>query len=759
MTQARIGLDIKTSTREPEERRYGAAPRVYFETLVEVGARQGGFEAESVDVSADGIRLRTAFLPNPGDKLTCRFDGVGGEVIATGEVMWCRDEGRGGEFGLRFISLDQAGAQVLESLCRPETAVGPEPARADELARLIGSRVRLHIQGLGTPMRARVRDLADGEVLVGSNLEFLRVGRDIELEDVEQGGRRVALIEHVGVEIDPETSVPQLVVSLRYDEAMRAKEPAPRIPTPARREPAAVAGRLEREVTPEPTVIDDDEPVESPVSAWSRGPEERTDDTPHMARRAVMPEPSHEASALATESGGSEAAGDGDAPPTLATPSASTAEETEAEGPATRAIATLGRALGGYAKAVGPKLTNAGVGAKATLAQILEAVKRKRAERDVAEPAAKAPKRTTALPPTGALRSDGKRLVRESVVGGSEADAGATDASRAAPRTADRRRATVGAIAGAIAVVGIYVGATQLNKPRTDAAVSPTAAVAAAPGEPGSSPAGALQPAAPRADGGGVAMANVPLFGATPLTTTEAVPAAKSPDLLGDSGALDGAAPPAGADGAQEGEPAPKAATLQKEWGVGNVEDPVVLRLTMDDDVAGFSGLEGEHGFTLVVPGCKSISSAAALARKDKRIDSLNVVNYPDRAEITVEFKGDVPAYLAKVSGKRLSIEIAGDPKSRGDERDEADEPKPAKKKSKSKSKAKDGDAAEVKSEAAAGKPAKAAKKTKGEAKASDSKARAKSTATSAEKGAEKKSSKKADSTKTESKKATSSKS
>jgi len=61
-----------------------------------------------------------------------------------------------------------------------------------------------------------VRDTVGRRVHVGSNLEFLKVGRSIEVEDVDQGERRDAKIDSVTVAIDPQTQVPQLVVALRY---------------------------------------------------------------------------------------------------------------------------------------------------------------------------------------------------------------------------------------------------------------------------------------------------------------------------------------------------------------------------------------------------------------------------------------------------------------------------------------------------------------------------------------------------------------
>ena len=55
-----------------------------------------GLEAESVDVSTSGMRLRTAYLPPIGEKLVCRFDGAGSEISATGEVIWRNELARGG---------------------------------------------------------------------------------------------------------------------------------------------------------------------------------------------------------------------------------------------------------------------------------------------------------------------------------------------------------------------------------------------------------------------------------------------------------------------------------------------------------------------------------------------------------------------------------------------------------------------------------------------------------------------------------------
>ncbi|MBM4377140.1 MAG: PilZ domain-containing protein [Deltaproteobacteria bacterium] len=653
MSRATTGTDPKRTQKKQAERRDASNPRVQFEALVEVGSgATGGFEAESVDVSPEGMRLRTAYLPEMGERLVCRFDGFGGEVVTEGEVIWRNEQGRGGEFGLRFVDLDERAAAVLQDMCLAEVEAHSEGAVEPDAA-LVGARVKLHIEGLGSPMRARVKDTARGEVLVGSSLEFLRVGRDIELEDVEQGGRRVAMIEHVGVEIDRVNNVPQLVVSLRYDHGHKASEADSGELEAAGQKPSRhLEGRVveasAKETTPEPTVIDHEE-------------------EPRMARRGAKLDMAHGEDSLDGEDLVE------DQPPTLATPThRDPSEAMDAEdrvAAAASKVQETGKKLGGLAKSLGPKLAAASTGAKSLLGSILEGVKQKRGEQGVGK-SGKGPKRTTAPAPSGALRSDGRRLVRQTKDASSEESLSDVETL---PASATKRKAMGASILGLLGVLGIYAFASQVSHkaPAAEPAVAAQALSSTTAASPSSDAASELVP------GGAVATANVPLFGATPLSTTEPVP---TPAPEGAAAVVDGAevppVPPAGVEGATEdGEAADAAkdeptdgatasssgatgAGLRKVWGVGEVHDPVSLKLTMDGEVSGFSGSEGDGGFTVVIPGRKSVSSASGLARKDKRIESLNVVNYPDRAEVTLQFKGDVPAFAVKASGSRVSIDI-----------------------------------------------------------------------------------------------------
>src|SRR5262249_43036614 len=75
-----------------------------------------------------------------------------------------------------------------------------------------------------------------------------------------------------------------------------------------------------------------------------------------------------------------------------------------------------------------------------------------------------------------------------------------------------------------------------------------------------------------------------------------------------------------------------------------------------DGDVDGFNGAKGAMGFTIVLPGRRALSSSAELQKKDKRIATFQIANKPNGAEITLQFKDGVPAYLARADGSKLDI-------------------------------------------------------------------------------------------------------
>lgn len=603
-----------------KERRAAAGHRVVFEALVAVGGRGAGFEAESVDVSPDGMRLRTAYLPMPGDVLSCRFDVGTGEIAVKGEVVWCNEEARGGEFGLSFVDLDDATARALRLLmigdepAADATADAPEPPPSPAATK--GNRVRLHIEGLGSPMKARVRDADVRTVHVGSALEFLKVGRTLELEDVDRGARREAWVDDVKVEVDPQSSVPQLVVSLRFDaigQTTTRREPAVAKVTDEAAEPAPTVTRSARP----PARSSKEEAKPAKVAAESKEPREGKETAPATKRAGASVKPPAEADVAAAR--GAE-------------------EEDELEAMRRGRLHDVGDKLKSGATAamdkIAPAMSGLGERARSLWGKAQEGIQRRRETKE-----ADKPRRVTAPPPSGALKASGRKVVRSEEEEAPE--------SAPPPRTSNRKRtAAIGAVVGLVAVMGFW-GLTRGGDEASPMTAAELRASEKAPAE--------KAPPIP----GAAAVADVPLFGATPLATTEQVvmpPAAISgqpaagtaPD--GDEG-----------DGESAEESGKPDAPAQRSWGHGEVKNAKVLRLKMDGPVVGIQGQEVDGGFQITVPGRKSTASASSLARKDKRIDALDVVNKEDGAVVTLKFKGDeIPGYLATVKGDRLEIAIGG---------------------------------------------------------------------------------------------------
>ncbi len=218
------------------ERRAAGVRRVPVERIVDLCAASAApasaaFQGWSVNVSGRGMSVRAAHLPGLNAPLVVRFQEHGSEVIAEAEVVWRNETPEGAEFGVRFTALDSGSVQALKELCQavelPSLAVGP--ARVDvgpvekpssdepdtEPAPPATAAVKLHIEGLAAPMQARVCQQGDRRVALGSQLEFLRVGRHVEVEDTVLGDRRAARIDAVDVSIDSESRVPELVCLVR----------------------------------------------------------------------------------------------------------------------------------------------------------------------------------------------------------------------------------------------------------------------------------------------------------------------------------------------------------------------------------------------------------------------------------------------------------------------------------------------------------------------------------------------------------------
>jgi len=612
---------------QAQERRADGQGRMPVETLVEICGNEPGipaFEAESVDVSARGMHLRTAYLPDEGAPLVCRFEEHGREIVVEGVVAWRREGARGGEFGVEFTALDSRSVDALRELCDGvEEAQGkggesePVPAEPPHTS---GTKVRLHIDGLGSPMKARVRAGDPRRVQVGSNLEFLKVGRRLEIEDLDQGGRRTAHIDSVTVAIDPESQVPQLVVALRYEGG--------------------------EETTPEPSVADLSGEQKAPKTLRISGDEVSV------------------ASALRAAHAGPASTG------------AVSARDEQIEDEGDREVEALRGRLGVAATHAGDAAVTAGkkVAALSTTAAAGFSTWLRGAGAKMAELSkrSKPPvRRTTAPAPSGPASIEGQRLRPQSAE--KPAAAAASKAGLASARAAwsglPKKKKLMVTAGAAVTLATLLALATRPSSP------PPGATTAAAPGASASVVGGvvggaSLTPAAEKpaaVDANGVVNANVPLFGPTPMATMEPAPLAPPPSgeeaaeradaKASVSAAAEDESFPVEGEGvsrssAAQGKtskPAGKRPEDVAPWGRGKLVNPVIHRLRLDGAGDALQGSLQPTGFTIVVPNRKVMEQGAGITSRDPRIARVRTVNTPNGAQVTFQFKDGVPAYRARL--------------------------------------------------------------------------------------------------------------
>lgn len=635
-----------------QDRRAQGTNRVPFETLVEICGNEPGipaFEAEALDVSAQGMHLRTAYLPDEGAPLVCRFEDEGREIVVEGVVAWRKESTKGGDFGVAFTALDSRSVDALRALVK--TSDGAAPQKDGEAPN--GTRVRLHIEGLGSPMKARIRKGTTQKIQVGSSLEFLKVGRKLEVEDVDAGGRRAALIDGVEVVVDPRTSVPQLVVALRYEGAS--------------------------EDTPQPTVTDLDANAVRPQSL-KLAPEAVTFDTE-------------------TQGADEDPTPSGDAPEARSDDDEDEEDELDAAVPATtRAARKLGHAAENAGSAARDASAAAARWGSDTFGKLRSGMSTRFAAMR-AQKSAPAKRRTTAKPVDASNALDQKRLRPQS----STKNADSAPPVEAPARKSGKRAAVavaiavVAASAGAVALRPSKVASKSASQDATTAAASPAVGdapvtassvtalatgVVPLPGSTAAGPSPLAAEAPSSAAPGSPVMANVPLFGPTPLATMEPAPlgppptaetkgveeaelsAAKSvaPQIAGDEefpdpiehvDASKHAADAKASDGKDmrpEDVPA---------WGKGKMHTPTVHRLRLDGPGSALHGVSDATGFTVLVPGRKLMEHGDAIMKRDPRVGRARTTNTPGGAQLRITFHDSLPAYRVRLRRDYIEVLIS----------------------------------------------------------------------------------------------------
>ena len=590
-----------------QERRVDGIQRVAVEALVEVCGLRGdvpSFEAESRNVSDRGIRLRTAYLPELGAPVVCRFENGGQEVLAEGVIAWRSEQPRGGEFGVRFTALNSKSAQALGKLCRGEfpaiapTAAAGSPALEPSLR--VGTKVKLHIDGLSSPMRARVQQGDSEQICVNSSLEFLRLGKRLQLENVDAGDQSEAYIDGIDVVIDPESGVPNLVVLLRSQE---------------------------NEHTPEPAVIDTDS-----ANSAAGGPEIRVD--------ADSSEPTQ------TE----EAAAD------------AVAEEVAAmRGKFEQSLTKVGLIVRITGASIGRTLRDQGVPLVQRMAARVSQSTGRRPKADAA-PA----RRRTAPPPTQAASVAGHGLRPQASSPALASDA-ATPIKPKMSRKALFTGVGTGALFLIVIAVasrgGAPSAASNSSNPLARAEASetmPTKALAPLAPQPGASAVMALVPlfgATPMATLEPAPLGNAPAVASTPATGSVAereMAAAKAATAQVAAGSEEPSEEPT----ATSEEPATKPEDVEP-WGKGKMHDPVIYRVRLDGPGNAIKGTSFSKGFSVIIPKRKVEESPKGFMKQDDRFEKVSAANGDNGVKLLWRFKEDPPGYRVRLRKNTVEFLIS----------------------------------------------------------------------------------------------------
>jgi len=496
---------------------------------------------------------------------------------------------------------------------------------------------------------------------VGSKLEFLKIGRHLDIEDLDAGDRCGAAIETVDVVIDPQSQVPQLVVSLAYDQPFEDTTPEPSVVDAQATAHSLRAARVAADLASAELDLEDGDHEFAPPTRAAGTPERASS---RAAASYEDEDPDDEPDFDSDYDDGVSAEYDDDAEPN--------AFQTKVGRAATQA--------GQIAKNTGEALKHVGLSAATRVGGWLKQARKKRGTSPASEaggPPTRKQSRRTAAPPSGVLSADARRLRPQS--GRRPGPAGQPSARQpstaATPVQAKAKKLKrYGAIAGA-ALMLTTVAVLAMRKPapvpgEAEALSKPAAAAEVQLGpaddvtnvdEQGNPlPANAAPGAADPNPGGkttadGIS-ADVPLFGPTPMATTEAAqvdedaPGASLDQPVDDT-------PPVedeswGDKGDAQEKPAKAASVNPKDvapWGRGAVSRPTIHRIRLDGPGGAIQGAISPTGFAVVIPGRKVMESGAGLSKRDKRIARVKTSNGKSGAQISFQFKDGIPGYRVRL--------------------------------------------------------------------------------------------------------------
>ena len=594
-----------------EDRRAPGINRVPLATTVEICGQDRAvpaFEASAIEVSGRGMRVSTTFLPELGSNLVLRFEEDGEEVTIEGEGAWLREEDEGGELGIRFTALDTGSLKTLKRLCSAQrNSIPPSFEDMDQkVAWEAGTAIRLHISGLAAPMKAKMRREGVSSLSIGSSLEFLKIGRPLEVENIAQGERRELSIETVSISVDPGTDVPQLVVTLRDPNA------------------------LER--TPQPVMVVDEE---SRLSDYALSEREE-----YAAQDGAL---AQTIDAFAEKAG-------------------------QAALNARSFLKRLGAASGAAAQRMGEAAQGGVAKFKAERAQSDDAekeMKRTRSHDSIRNRAAQVgaaqqlrSQRTTAssgssVAPKGGGALEGlsskEKLKRRAIV------FGAPTLTALLLWTALKPNSSPPQAELDIASPGVFLSPPEGDEEVMAGAQAPQAEGSEAAAELdvplyGKRQMATLEPAplaAPESGGNdGVdeyAMVKDQAFDDMPVLSASK-PAIDAPHEESPS-----------PQAALQGDSAP---TGETSFRVGKLELPLKYRMKLSSPAKELQGTKTATGFSIFLPGVKLLDDGAYIQSKDKSVAQVSVQNSARGARVTLRFKGGIPGYKARIQGDYVEFFI-----------------------------------------------------------------------------------------------------
>lgn len=590
-----------------EDRRCPSTLRISHTALVDIcnpAGTSSAFQGESSNISGRGMNVRTSFLPEIGEELVCRFNHGPREILVEGVVAWRAEGTDSGEFGIQFTALDADSADVLQTLGRKRKGASVQAAQsrslpaADSEGEAIeledfldeGARVRLHIDGLGAPMKASVHERTHRKVRVGSSLEFLKLGRQLELENVSLGERRSAHIDSVNVMMNPSTRIPELVVQLRYDGISPTPAPARALADGSAEEADAAAVASEEDAARELDLGEDEAP------SWEPAAE---------ALRARLTSAMSGAGAAAQK--------------------------------ASSVLQTFARSTTASMGKTSPRRTQSG-GQSAKVMRPQTITKRRlqttRRHSDAAPTHLRsgihhmglAQKRDTVRPVTSSERARSSRPLGQ------------------------KRRIPAAGLFGAafIVLLGSTFALRSVNQSRGVEQESPPAETAkkSVKQPVGQETVAKVHAQKPEPDEERGVVAEVPLFGPQAMAVKEAEPKPSGETLVQ---AEKRAAAAAVEDQSWDDAEPEVETTDSKPWGHGRLYLPTIHRIRLDGAATAIAGAMNADGFTVVVPGRKAMESGKSIEKRDKRIVSVLTNNNARGATVKFEFRGPVPPYRVRL--------------------------------------------------------------------------------------------------------------